>query len=206
MLSHTRYTTKPSPLLRRTVLLLAGPGWTSEQNPTVKYLNSCMRPLRTQFRPSKYLYSVFFIQLISLSGSCRFRAVPAQVLHLWADCSGKPICSRWCFFFLMKHICVSSIVKHLFSKASENLRWLPGNKMDVFHHCIHEFCVVFFPQSSGLFLQQCLEIRVWNAALKLEKWESTHISTKVCFSVVGYCKNATRPWYWHLYLIKESVF
>lgn len=125
------------------------PGWTSEQNSTVKYLNSCMRPLRTQFKPSKYLYSAFFIQLISLSGSCRFRAVPAQVLHLWADCNGKPICSHWCFFFLMKHICVSSIVKHLFSKTSENLRWLPGNKMDVFHHCIHEFVRFFFSNLEG---------------------------------------------------------
>lgn len=43
---------------------------------------------------------LFFIQLISLSGSCRFRAVPAQVLRLWADCNGKPICSRWCFVFV----------------------------------------------------------------------------------------------------------
>lgn len=87
---------------------------------------------------------LFFIQLISLSGSCRFRAVPAQVLRLWADWNGKPICSRWWVcFFLMKHICVSSIVKHLFSKAPENLRWLPGNKMDVFHHCIHEFLRFF---------------------------------------------------------------
>lgn len=161
-----------------------------------------------QFKPSKYLYSAFFMQLISLSGSCRFRSVPAQVLHLWADCSGKPICSRWWgfLFFLMKHICVSSIVKHLFSKASENLRWLPGNKIDVFHHCIHEFVRFVFFQSWGLFLQQCLEIRVWNAALKLQKWESARVSTKVCFSVVGYCKNATRPWHWHLYLIRESSF
>lgn len=35
------------------------PGWTSEQNSTVKHLNSCFWPLRTQFNPSKYLYSPF---------------------------------------------------------------------------------------------------------------------------------------------------
>lgn len=124
------------------------PGWTSEQNSAVKYLNSFMWSIRTQFKPSKYLCYDDFIHLIILSGSCRSRSVPVQVLHLRPQktCNGKSTCSHWSVFwlFLMKHICVSSVVKqlptkHLFSRASENLRWLPVNKMDVFHHCFHNF-------------------------------------------------------------------
>lgn len=73
------------------------PGWTSEQTLTVKYLNSCMQPHRTQdTRKYKYLCSLYFIQLISLSGSCRCRAFAVWVLHLWPDCATeKSTCSYY---------------------------------------------------------------------------------------------------------------
>lgn len=152
------------------------PGWTSEQKSAVKYLNSFMWPVRTQFKPSKYLHHNDFIHVISFSASCSSWAV-LQVLHLWAqkNVSRKinllPLvcCLGFFLFFLMKHICVSSIVKqlpndHLLSKASENRRWLPANKMNVFHHGHHKFfsnlddcsCSHAYKISSG----------VWNAVLK----------------------------------------
>lgn len=84
------------------------PGWTSEQTPTVKYLNSCMQPLRTQdTRKYKYLCSIYFIHLISLSGRCRCQAFAVWVLHLWPDCVTEnqpvPTMCRFCLlgFFLL---------------------------------------------------------------------------------------------------------
>lgn len=125
------------------------PGWTSEQNSTVKYLNSCMRPLRTQFKPSKYLYSAFFIQLISLSGSCRFRAVPAQVLHLWADCNGKPICSHWCFFFFNEaHLCFFHCETPVFKNVREST--VAAREQNGCFPSLHpRVCAVFFSNLEG---------------------------------------------------------
>lgn len=71
------------------------------------------------------------------SCSCR----PFQLLHLWAQkqvTETQPAStSRLLSLLLTKRVCVSSVVKQLPTERpfSENLRWLPANKMDVFHHC-----------------------------------------------------------------------
>lgn len=111
--SHSKIKCYHIPAIERNCLYCSGahfcrwPGWTSEQNSAVKYLNYFMWLIRTQFEPSKYLYYNDFIQLISLSGTCRCLAIPVQVLHQWVQktCNGISTCSHWCVVFCFFFFC-----------------------------------------------------------------------------------------------------
>lgn len=214
--SHSKIKCYHIPAIERNCLYCSGahfcrwPGWTSEQNSAVKYLNYFMWLIRTQFEPSKYLYYNDFIQLISLSGTCRCLAIPVQVLHQWVQktCNGISTCSHWCvvfcfFFFLLwnsfrRNTCFQ-----------EHQRIYGGSQWTKWTFSITD-STIFFSN-----LDDCsrshvykISIGVWNTALNRYNYGRVHVYNdfQSLFSSLFFCCGLLLKWHLVTTLMSIAVF
>lgn len=158
MLSHTSDRKKLSLLRRSTLLLLAWLDFRAKLSCQIGILlcdQSGHSSSHLNIYTKKTLYTWFLYQVAVDVGpfQCRFsicglkkrgtenQPAPTGVLFSFFKWSTFAFLPLWNSFRL--NTCFQE----------RNLRWLPANKMDVFHHCFHKF----FFQSWRLFSQPCLQ-------------------------------------------------